>query len=280
VKSKGSVPIIGESSGGVGVTEKAFEISGIKKIASQHNIAIVNFERNITYELEITTLSRKFPIAKPLLDSDLVISLPKLKTHTFMLYTGAVKNLFGALPGKWKNLAHELAQEPGKFANLLLDIYLAVNPKLAIMDGILAMEGNGPSAGKPKWTNLILASQNCLALDFVACQIIGYNPFGIYVIREAIKRKLLAFEKIEVVGEKLENIKIDFEKPVSELSKNIFPKVNPKKCKQCWLCVKSCPVNALTENEFPILNKSKCIQCYCCHELCPNNAVILQDEIF
>lgn len=276
VKELGAIPVVGESSGGVDTTERAFEVCGIKKICSENDIEIINFERMPTTKTAIQAVGRALPLAKPLFDADIVVSLPKLKTHTYMLYTGAVKNFFGALPGDWKNLAHRLAQEPSKFANLLLDILLIIKPKLAIMDGVVGMEGNGPSAGKPIATNLILASEDCLALDFVACKLIGYNPLGVYVIREALRRKLFELEEIEVVGEKLEKVRIDFKKPVSELSKNVFPKVDPKKCRQCWLCVNSCPVNALSKNKFPILDKKKCIQCYCCHELCPESAVILR----
>ncbi|MEW6069236.1 MAG: DUF362 domain-containing protein [Candidatus Thermoplasmatota archaeon] len=274
IKEQGAIPIVGESSGGADTTENAFEICGIKKICLENNIETINFEKAEMLKIIIPAVRKALPLAKPLFEADVVISLPKLKTHTYMLYTGAVKNFFGALPGEWKNLAHKLAQEPGKFANLLLDIYLATSPKLAIMDGVLAMEGNGPSAGNLKWTNLIIASKDCLALDFVVCKLIGYNPFGVYVIREAVKRNLLALDKIEVVGERLDSL--PFKKPISELSKNIFPRVNPKKCKKCWSCVEYCPVNALTKNEFPKLNVEKCIQCYCCHELCPEGAVIVR----
>jgi uncharacterized protein (DUF362 family) len=226
LKEAGIVPIIAESSGGVGTTEKAFKVCGISEIAKLERIELLDLEKVETQKLEFPSISSSLELAKPLLEIP-IISLPKLKTHTYMLYTGAVKNLFGALPGEWKTLAHRLARQPVKFANLLLDLYLILRPKLAIMDGILAMEANGPTAGKPKKLNLILASEDSLALDFVACKIIGYNPFGVYLIREAIKRALLEPEKIEIVGEQLEVI--DFIKPRSELSKNLFPKFVSKK---------------------------------------------------
>lgn len=269
VKEKGGMVFVGDSAGGTGLTDKAFAVSGIKSVTEQENVELLNFEKTGTYRI------KGLNIAKPLLDSDVVISLPKLKTHTFTFFTGAVKNLFGGIPGKQKSELHSKHKKLEDFSNMLLDIYSAVKPKLGIMDGILGMEGDGPSNGKVVRSNVILSSFDCISLDYVSSTLIGYNPMGIATTRLAFERKLGETENIEIVGEKLENVKIDFKKPISEDAKeNVVPFVDKDKCRKCLTCVNICPVNAINAvNNNITFNRMKCIRCYCCSELCPNGAI-------
>jgi len=269
VKEKGGIPFVGDSAGGAGLTDKAFEVSGIKKVVEEENVELLNFETTGTYRV------KGLNIAKPLLDSDVVISLPKLKTHTFTFFTGAVKNFFGGIPGKQKSELHSKHQKLEDFSNMLLDIYSAVKPKLGIMDGVLGMEGDGPSNGEAVKSNIVLSSFDCIALDYVSSALIGYNPMGIATTRLAYKRKLGETENIEIAGEKIENVKIDFKKSVSEDAKeNVVPIVDREKCKKCLTCISICPVNAITIiNEDITFNRMKCIRCYCCSEICPEGAI-------
>jgi len=269
VKEKKGIVFVGDSAGGAGLTDKAFEVSGIKKVVEEENVELLNFETTGTYNV------KGLNIAKPLLDSNVVISLPKLKTHTFTFFTGAVKNFFGGIPGKQKSELHSKYPKLEDFSNMLLDIYYAVKPKLGIMDGILGMEGDGPSNGKVVKSNVILSSFDCVSLDYVSSALIGYNPMGIATTRLGVERKLGETEKIEIAGEKIENVSVDFKKPVSEDAKeNVIPIVDSDKCKKCLTCISICPVNAINIiNDDITFNRMKCILCYCCSELCPEGAI-------
>lgn len=269
VKEKRGIVFVGDSAGGTGLTDKALIVSGIKNVAEQENVELLNFEKTETYRI------KGLNIAKPLLDSDVVISLPKLKTHTFTFFTGAVKNLFGGIPGKQKSELHSKHKKLEDFSNMLLNIYSAVKPKLGIMDGVLGMEGDGPNNGEVIRSNVILSSFDCVSLDYVSSALIGYNPMGIATTRLASERKLGETENIGIVGEKIENVKIDFRKPVSEDAKEkVVPVVDKNKCSQCLTCVNICPVNAINAvNNNITFNRMKCIKCYCCSELCPNRAI-------
>ncbi len=284
---------IGESAGfmAIGGTDYALEKSGIKKVAEKFNAKIINFDKSgiLSKEIDGKVLS-KINIAKPILDADFIINLPKLKTHSLVGYTGAVKNMFGIIPGGKKGDYHKTCGNQKNFSELLIDIYLARKPDLNIMDGIIGMEGNGPSAGKIKKTGIIIASENGIALDFVAEKIIGFKGDDIQTNTALIRRNLKP--EIEVKGEK--DIRIEYEKPIKTfrgrlefLMKIYYILVNPKirvnhnKCRKCLACMKSCPAKAITFVDGKIkINKNKCIMCYCCHEMCPEGAIDIGSSKF
>jgi uncharacterized protein (DUF362 family)/ferredoxin len=272
-------------------TDRLFDITGMKKIAEKYKARIVPFEMAGSGKVvnKKAALLKEFRVVKPVLKADYVIDVPKLKTHALVKYTGAVKNMFGCIPGGGKGRSHFIAPQEDKFCNLLLDIYEAIKPDFVLMDAIIGLEGDGPgSAGIPKKTGLILASKNGIALDFVASEIIGYHPLEILTNKFSMKRKMFD-GKIEVVGEK--KIRIPYKKPlilpfvkfgflVKWFSKQALatPGVDKKKCKRCSVCKKVCPVNAIELNPYPVWDRKTCILCYCCHELCPYNAIILNKQ--
>jgi len=284
---------IGDSSGiaDYGGTQKAFEICGIEAVAKKHNAKLISFEGSEKKEIidNNAKIIKKFILAKEPFDADLIINLPKLKTHILMKYTGAIKNMFGCVPGGGKSKKHAIAPNEESFGQLLIDIYKNITPHLNIMDAIVSLEGDGPgSAGTPKKTGLILASKDAVALDIEASRIIGYGPLDIKTTKYAIERNLFSkIEDVEVIGEK--NIKIDFKKPTGRTKlENKIPKpilkflfnlastkpyVKKNKCKKCGICAKVCPVDAIKLEPYPKFNRKKCILCYCCHENCPYNAI-------
>jgi len=155
-------------------------------------------------------LLKDIPVAKPIFDADLVISVPKLKTHDVTLLTGAVKNMFGIIVGKVKHEIHKKALMKGLFGETLIDILNIRKPALAIMDGVVAMEGNGPGKGVPRKAGVILASKDCFALDIIASKIIGINPLDVMTTKAAIKEGFLeGTDNIEVVGESLAQIMVN-----------------------------------------------------------------------
>lgn len=286
---------IGDSGGitAYGGTKRAFEISGIEAVAKKYNVKLISFEGSQREEIidNNAKIIKKFTLAKEPFMVDLIINVPKLKTHVLTKFTGAVKNMFGCVPGGGKSEKHALAPNEDMFSNLLLDVYKNVKPHLNMMDAIIGLEGEGPgSAGIPKKIGLILASKDAVALDIEASKIIGYNPLEIKTIKYAIERGLFTkIDDVEVIGEK--DFKIDFKKPKIKprltsnmpelIVKFVFnltsfkPYVKKNKCKKCNICANICPVKAIKLDPYPKFDRKKCVLCYCCHENCPYNAINL-----
>lgn len=300
LKSKGCIVWIGDSSGGaiagIAPTARGFSASGLEKIASEEGAAIKNFDREGAVGVpRNSNPSELMYIAKPMFDADFVINLPKLKTHSSAIYTGAVKNVFGCIPGLRKAEYHRKSPNPGEFGNVLVDIHRAVKIGLHIMDGITAMQGEGPTAGEVYNSGKILLSTDPLSLDTVAAKMIGIDACDLPVLKAACKRNLGEYnlQNIQVLGDfksipHLSNFKLPKNfgvtkemnsKALTRVIKMLKsrPVINIKKCKKCNMCVDSCPVKAIDRDSKKI-DYSKCIECLCCHELCLQQAVELKRD--
>lgn len=289
---------IGDSSGGaiagIAPTAQAFEVSGLAEMAKEEGALIKNFDKEGVVEVARFSKPKEMMyLAKPLFDADLVINLPKFKTHSMGIYTGAVKNVFGCLPGLRKAKYHRDAPAPEEFGAILADIHQALPIALHIMDGVVAMQGEGPTAGDPYLANKILMSKDPMALDTVAMSLIGLGPEEIPILSAAIEQGIGRSEisEIEVFAEAeslllLENFKLP--KRYLSTKKQHYgslirvidflktrPEVNQKKCVNCNMCVESCPVEAI-DRETKKINYDACIECLCCHELCRYEAVELK----
>lgn len=298
VKEAGGIPLIGDGSGitkpGSTSTSQAFKVSGIEDVASSYGAELINFETSGYIEVDVPD-ARQFSrlhISKAVLDADVIISLPKLKTHELTLYTGAVKNFFGIIPQKTRKQAHAL-EDRGRFGNAIVDIYSIARPHLAVMDGIVGMEGNGPSSGTPVSSGVIMASYDCVALDIVASELIGIDPTKVPTNKAALSRGF-GTEHPEVVGTPLDKVKVRFKRPEGGITAympsflmrilrtqlTVKPFINTSSCALCKACVLNCSVHAIEEvgRELKI-NQEKCIHCYCCRELCPNDAVEIKKSM-
>ncbi len=292
VLEAGGIPIIGEGSGitssGSTSTSKALKASGIEQIAAGAKVELINFETSGYVEVNIPNAKQfsHLHIAKSILEADVIISLPKLKTHELTLYTGAVKNFFGVIPQKNRKEIHYL-EDREKFGEAVVDIYSIVKPRLAVMDGVIGMEGNGPSGGNPISSGVIMASYDCAALDIVASELIGLDPLKVPTNKAALKRGH-GTRHPEILGVSLEKAKITFKKPEGGITAYIpsfgmkilrkqlaiKPFINTSTCVLCKACMGNCSVHAIEEaNKMLKINQEKCIQCYCCRELCPKGAV-------
>ncbi|MEM2121827.1 MAG: DUF362 domain-containing protein [Candidatus Woesearchaeota archaeon] len=284
--------IVAESDGSA-TTYEGFVKSGIKKVADKYNVECVAFEDSKRNKLlkvrnENNILLKEFYVSDLVKKADLIINLPKLKTHVLTTFTGSVKNMFGIIPGATKAKYHGIAKTPEEFSNLLLDVYYSAKPELNIMDGIVGMEGNGPSRGNPKKAGLILISENGVALDIIATRIIGLEH-KVILNKIALKREKNLENKIKIVGDFERLPLIKFEAPM-QFNRKIFsfiqsnairapkkPFIEKKKCIKCLRCYSNCPARAIIlVNNYPHINPKKCITCYCCYEQCPANAVKLK----
>lgn len=300
LKMKDCTVWIGDSSGGaiagIAPTAQSFKVAGYEKVAQEEGAIIKNFDKEGVVEVEPKgKYKEKMYIAKPVFDADVVINLPKLKTHSATIYTGAVKNVFGCLPGLRKAMYHKIAPDKEDFGEILVDIHMAAKFDLHIMDGIIAMQGEGPTAGSVYDANKILISEDPLALDTVAIKMLGLTFKNIPVLSAARKRNLglCILDEIKIEGDynyipQLENYKLPkaYKCKKQKNNKSVIkvidffktkPVVNKKKCKKCNICVESCPVQAIDINTKKI-NYDKCIECMCCHELCMHKAVDLKKD--
>lgn len=275
---------IGESS--FMSTDCFMKQAGIWKIAKKYvkrgKPTIFEQEKLIKIHDKHAKILKRFKIAKILKEVDYIINMPKMKTHVLTEYTGGIKNLYGVIPGGLKQKLHNKAHGEKNFSNLLVDIYQNIKPQLTIMDGVIGMEGHGPTSGHPKKTGLILASKNTIALDICACKIMVINPKKVYHINYAVKRGLYPEFNFQLVGVKKLPI-MHFRKARIEARKEISRRVfeekpivcDYEKCIKCGLCSQKCPAHAIRLAPFPIINRKKCIRCFCCMEICPQHALSL-----
>jgi len=290
VQDAGGEVWIGDSPSGVwkGI-QRYWKNTGYEDLANRTGARLVSFEADGTVEREVN--GRIYHLAKTVFDADVVINVPKLKTHGLTFYTGAIKNLYGTLPGFQKTKYHKEFPNPVEFSQVILDIYTCVRPTLTIMDAVIAMEGNGPATGDLRKVGLLLGSTDGVALDAVANRIMGFKNAEVPTTRFAGERGVGEndIEKIQIRGVPVRDVMVDdFNLPSTHLA-NYVPKflvnwvgrfvwvrptVDKDKCTGCAVCAKSCPVNAIEmQNGIPVTDYEKCINCLCCNESCPEGAV-------
>lgn len=300
LKAKGCEVWIGDSAGGaiagIAPTTMSLKVSGLEKVAQEEDATIKNFDSEgvVTVKPE-SGMVDSMHLAKPMFDADVVINLPKLKTHSAAIYTGAVKNVFGCIPGLKKAEFHKLAPDPKQFGEIIADIHKACRIKLHIMDGVISMQGEGPTAGEPYPAGKILISEDPLALDAVGSGMLGLKVSDVPILLTAKERGLgeSSLEAIELMGDYKEIPRLkDYTLPkrfgksgkqnYNALVKVIDflkarPVVDKKLCRNCNVCVDSCPMKAINR-ESKAINYNECIECMCCHELCMHKAVKLKKD--
>ncbi len=292
VQEAGGRVVVGDSPGLIsdGI-ENVWRETGLAAACERRGAELVSFE---TAGVERRVVrGREIHLSKQVVDADVVISVPKLKTHQITLLTCAVKNTYGCLPGMSKADWHRRLPKPRRFEELLVDVFEAVRPALSVVDAVTAMEGDGPSAGRPKPLGFVAAGADAAALDAVCAAVIGLKPEQIGFLRIAAARGLGETDlgRIRCEGASPEELKPkDFAlarasalRFAPEFLLNLispFVWVRPgfgDACKQCGECLAKCPVGALTMGEDrPVLDADKCIECFCCHEICPESAVFVQ----
>ena len=283
LKQKGCKIFIGDSP--FTNAEASFKASGIDRIALKYGKLVI-FEQDKTKNItnKKGKILKNFKISKTLADADLVINMPKLKTHVLTKFTGSVKNLYGVILGGMKQRIHTMAKGDKNFSQVLIDIYQNVKPELTIMDAVIGMDGEGPTSGNIKKVGLILASKSGIALDIAATKMIGLPPHEVNTIKEAIARKIYPDYEFELVGlNKLPKLKFKIPHEARETQKKLDVMgierriiCNTKKCVKCRMCEKHCPTKSIHLNPYPEVNAKTCIRCFCCIEICPQDAMGLE----
>ena len=290
VREAGGIPLIGDSPG-IGGFQRVAEKSGILRVALETGAELTEFSEE--REVAGSGMFKRFELARPYLEADRIINLPKLKTHEMMTLTCGVKNLFGAVIGAAKAGWHlKAGADRELFARMLLEIYLLRRPDLTIVDAVTAMEGDGPGSGDPRHVGLLLAGVNPVAVDMIAAEIVGIPRKLLYVERAAQRLGLDGSDRssVRTMGVPLEDVRVDnFRLPrLSDVQfglppflKNrlrhhftIRPAAIPGKCRLCGICRDACPPRAITiEGGALHFDYHRCIRCFCCRELCPDGAL-------
>jgi len=223
--------------------------------------------------------------------------VPKMKTHSVTVLTAAIKNMYGTVNGLYKAERHSKAPREREFAKVIAKVYSIAMPHLTVLDGIVAMEGDGPAGGKPRSANLVMAGSDGVAIDAVVAVIMGLQPLDVLVTKEAAGASLgeADLSKIELVGDHIGDfIAADFKLPQTTalkiLPKKVIsvitwlvrfkPRINFNACKKCNLCKITCPVSAITIDEKECFIDYKiCVRCLCCQEVCPYKAIYINRNL-
>jgi len=296
VQEAGGIPTIGDSPA-VGGLRRAAAQAGIAAVAEEVGCTLMEFKEVAEVRADEACTFRRFELAKAVLEADVVINLPKVKTHSQTLLTLGVKNIFGCIPGMRKAQWHLKAGiDHAYFAAMLAELAQIVKPCLTIADGVIGMEGDGPGNGDPRLLGLILAAGNPFALDTTICRIIGVAPQDLLTIEAGRERGFAGTDpkQIKVLGQQIEDLEVSpFRLPgrfdmqwglpgfIKRPLKNVFvpkPRVDEALCVQCGVCAEVCPPEAISMSAKGVgIDFRKCIRCYCCQEVCPEGAMRLQE---
>ena len=303
MREKGYQDLSLADSCGNGTTTRVIHGTGIDRYLEKYGIPAIDYSKGIRVEYPEGIQAKEFILPKELLEKDCVISLCKMKTHALERITGAVKNSYGFVYGFHKAKGHTLYPSADSFARMLVDLNQYVKPRLYIMDGIVAMEGNGPGSGDPAPMNVMLMSQDPVALDSVFCNLVHLNPEMVPTNYHGEKMGLGTWKEEEITlltpdGEismaeavkKYGNPAFNVDR--TEVRKNIWtrmagalnifqkkPYIEADKCVRCGICVQSCPVPGKAvdfrkgKGKPPVYDYRKCIRCFCCQEMCPKKAI-------
>lgn len=288
---------------GVGTAKKTMAGTGMEEILFKYGVTVKDFEKGTKVTFKEGTQAQSFIISDEVLASDAVINICKMKTHALERITGAVKNMYGCVYGLYKAKGHTIYPTADSFARMLVDLNRYVKPRLHVMDGIIAMEGNGPTSGDAVQMNVLLMSEDSVALDSVYSRLIHLPPQMVPTIDHGAKMGLGQWKASEIELY-TESGSISMEAAIDIFGRSDFnvdrrrskndgwvklgrvlkvfqkkPYINPQNCVKCGVCVESCPVEQKAISfkngraSVPVYDYKKCIRCFCCQEMCPHRAI-------
>jgi len=278
--------------------KRVYETSGVLDVAKRTGCRLNHSTEYDSLSYRQGRVIKKIEVIKPIIEADVIINLPKFKTHNLTVITGAIKNMYGVVPGFTKVGYHLRFSDIEKFCGMLLDIATFTGPALNIMDGIVGIEGEGPGrSGTIRKVGLVLASDDPISMDVVMSRIMNIDRrlVTFFNIIDKWEIKKYREENIAVLGEKLSDIIIDdFKLPKSIGQKklvgnafintyimpfvrgllNPYPYIDPGKCNLCMVCKNICPQNVISHSAGRMrFDYRNCIRCFCCSEMCPEGAV-------
>jgi uncharacterized protein (DUF362 family)/NAD-dependent dihydropyrimidine dehydrogenase PreA subunit len=279
----------------VPVLNVMYKSSGMDKAAAESGAQLCfDVATRKTERAENRTLT-SFPCLAPVLDTELLVTVGKAKTHGLAYFTGTVKNLFGVLPGMEKPNIHRKFPAAADFMSAIVDICETVKPGFAVLDGVVGMEGDGPTAGTPKAFGVILGGANPHAVDLAACHLMSLRPERVPALAEAAARGLVprSADKLTWLGDETARLITVFRPPKTErvggfflrhlipkrLNRRLravmakYPVISPR-CGGCGECARICPQKTITmDGKKAVVDEKNCIKCYCCHEFCSMRAI-------
>jgi uncharacterized protein (DUF362 family)/Pyruvate/2-oxoacid:ferredoxin oxidoreductase delta subunit len=293
VHEAGGRALVGDSPG-MGDLKKVAEKAGILDVLIEEGAELAYFDEAI--QIKNSGRFQRFEVARTAHEADVIINLPKLKTHGMTTLTGAVKNLFGCIPGKRKvqwhfntGINHDL------FMRMLVELYALLHPQLTIMDAVIGMEGNGPGSGDARHVGMIIAGRDAVAVDAIAAHLVGVSPMRLPVLRAAAALGIgeTDIRRIPILGQQLSGIPVTpfrlppcahLEWPLPEWArrslKNAFtakPVISGERCIQCGICQQHCPQQAIQKaGKSLAIRYRDCIRCFCCQEFCPQGAITVE----
>ena len=297
VQKAGGRVVIAESPGGPytpAAMKAMFRATGYRDMAEACGFTLYTDCKSREVTLPQAKRCRELSVVEPFLDRDYLIDLPKLKTHSMVGFSGAVKNLFGTVPGLQKPELHCRFPEREPFSEMLCDLCHFLGPDLSLMAGIWAMEGNGPTGGQRRDLHVIAGSESPWALDVAAASLVGLEPEKIVMLREGHERGYgpLDLSELELVGDPMETLLapdflkaeasstdfIDrlpkFLRPAAKKLATPYPRIDKKRCVGCGKCAESCPQHTISLRDGKaVIRYQNCIRCFCCHEMCPKHVV-------
>ena len=287
--------VVGDSPGG---PYNSINLNTIYKATGMLELQKMGVKLNDDYSTETVKfpegkVCKEFPVTSYLSNADYIINFSKLKSHGMMGMSCAVKNLFGTIPGTIKPEFHFRYPDYNDFANMLIDLNEHLKACFNIVDGVVAMEGNGPTAGVPKQVGLVLASRNPYKLDLICSKIINMEIENVPTLEMSLQRGFIPanykdvktnIDIDELVVKDFDTRKVhkslwfdDDSKLIGKIFKALFrskPQVNKDECIGCKKCFEVCPAKAITMvNDKPQIDRKKCIKCFCCQEFCPKGAM-------
>lgn len=285
---------IGDSPG-FGTLASVAERAGIAAVCRELDVPLGRFNEVTPVEVRDAKLINRFELAREVVEADCLVNIAKMKTHGLTVLTGAVKNLFGCVVGLRKPEFHFRLQKVEHFADMLLDLTLALPPTLHVVDAVQAMEGWGPRGGTPRKIGLLVAGKNPVSVDIVLALLMNVKPDRIPYLASAMERGWAGADPsdLKIMGDELERfIARDFHVPrelgpirmripgriVEAFRKTItpYPAVMPE-CQGCGVCAEACPAKVIAMKEKrAVITDKDCIRCYCCQEMCPFGAIQLR----
>ncbi len=293
VLDAGGKPLVGDDPE---TGSSAFVDTGTKAVCDALGVALVNLRDGRYVAVQSPGGSGSQYVAEAILSSDVLLSLPKIKTHSQTTITGCVKNIFGCIPNGIRKVCHRSLTDPAAFCENLVNIVECVPPDLTILDGVVGMEGHGPASGTPRNFGFVMAGHDPVAVDAAATAALGLHPFDILTTRSAHRRGIGVgdLERIEFPGARVGDVTTKgVALPARGLAVRAMlsrlpgfagrilynntvtkPRIDPAACENCGECITACPAGVIEAGErFPRIDRKRCVHCLCCHEFCRHHAI-------